>query len=64
MYEYLVVLEADDGSFFSEPEMFDTKQEARTYADAHPSPDRCEWVFYECRRIIINHDLTTGSGGG
>lgn len=46
---YLVVLEADDGSWLSFPEMYDTLDEAKTSIGDGKS-NNGEWVFYECRR--------------
>jgi hypothetical protein len=59
MYSYLVVKEADDGSWLNEPEMFDTRDEAAKYlrkirgrglsALAHV-------VLYECFELIVPED--------
>jgi hypothetical protein len=50
MYSYLVVKEADDGSWLCDPEMFDTLLEAKASVGDDP-PREGEWIFYKCREL-------------
>jgi hypothetical protein len=57
MYSYLVVKEADDGSWLNEPEMFDTRSEAREYVLKIRMCERWNYVaLYECRELIVPED--------
>jgi hypothetical protein len=61
MYMYLVVKEADDGSWLSDPETFDTRADAKKYAagrEDHLKPGET-WSLYECRPLdrTIDADL-------
>jgi len=54
---YLIVREADDGSWLNDPAMFDFQDQAEAYA-----VDRADlikpgqsWVLYECREINFRH---------
>jgi hypothetical protein len=63
MYEYIAVLVAEDGSFYSGPEWFDFKADAKAYADAHPQNNGRTWIFFECRQVVFwgDHELPTTS---
>ena len=50
---YLVVREAEDGSWLSDPNMFDSLTQAETYAEARPG-EQGTWEIYECR--LVHHD--------
>jgi hypothetical protein len=52
---YLVTIESEDGSWFEDPEAFDTRGEAMGYANLFPAkadmpPGVCA-VIYECRQL-------------
>jgi hypothetical protein len=50
---YMVVLESDDGLFLNDPQVFDTKEEAREFVTTgglKMEPGEA-WMMYSCRYI-------------
>lgn len=59
---YLVTFEESDGTWFEDPDGFDTKEEARKYASMQRpslSPTQCI-AIYECRLITDMAPISEG----
>lgn len=60
---YLVTLESqNDGSWYDDPDGFDSEQEARDWVESRrPPPEGHAYVLYQCREITVLRETDVAS---